>query len=105
GFVAQQAGTALTGTDGTPYAPTIATLNVTPPGIVQKANNVSTGSVASLSKAFPANNQVGNTIIVVAGCGNGTAMTVADSLGNTYTQAITAPNSTTFEVAIFYAVN
>ena len=32
-------------------------------------------------------------------------MTVADSAGNTYTQAVTAPNSTTFEAAIFFAVN
>jgi hypothetical protein len=32
-------------------------------------------------------------------------MTVADSAGNTYTQAVTAPNSTTFEAAIFSAVN
>lgn len=104
-FVAQQAGLTATGTDGTVFAPTLASLTLTPPLILQKANNVSTGSVATLAKAFGSNNMVGNTIIVVAGCGNGTAMTVADSLGNTYTQAVTAPNSTTFEVAIFYAVN
>jgi hypothetical protein len=83
----------------------VAALTLTPPLIIQKANNASTGSVATLAKAFASNNLVGNTIVVVAGCGNGTAMTVADSLGNTYTQAITKANSTTFESAIFYAVN
>src|SRR6202043_2277854 len=72
--------------------------------IVQKTSAVSTGSVASLAKAFASNNTAGNSIVVVAGCGNGTAMTVADSAGNTYTQAVNAPNSTTFEAAIFYAV-
>jgi hypothetical protein len=75
------------------------------PAIVQKANAASTGSVATLAKAFASNNVAGNSIVVVCGCGNGTAMTVADSAGNTYTQAVTAPNSTTFETAIFYAVN
>src|SRR5713226_4822749 len=104
-FVAQQGGLTTTGSDGTVYAPTVAALTLTPPLIIQKANNASTGSVATLAKAFASNNLVGNTIVVVCGCGNGTAMTVADSLGNTYTQAITKANSTTFEAAIFYAVN
>jgi hypothetical protein len=79
-------------------------LPVNTPVIVQKANAASTGSVATLAKAFASNNVAGNSIIVVAGCGNGTAMTVADSAGNTYTQAVTKANSTTFEAAIFYAV-
>lgn len=72
------------------------------PTIVQKNKAASTGSVASLAAAFNSNNTAGNTIVVVAGCGNGTAMTVADSAGNTYTQAVTQANSTTFEAAIFY---
>src|ERR1043165_5670390 len=80
-------------------------LPVNTPAIVQKANAASTGSVATLAKAFTTANVAGNSIIVVCGCGNGTAMTVADSAGNTYTQAITKANSTTFEAAIFYAVN
>lgn len=80
-------------------------LPVNVPVILQKANAVSTGSVASLAKAFTSNNVAGNSIVVVAGCGNGTAMTVADTLGNTYTSAIQAANSTTFEAQIFYAVN
>lgn len=74
------------------------------PAVTQKANGASTGSVASLTATFTKPNIKGNSIIVVAGCGNGTAMTVADSAGNTYTQAVTEPNSTTFEAAIFYAV-
>lgn len=104
-FVAPLAGTTFTGSDGTVYAATRATLGVHVPSIVQKAKNASTGSVASLATTFASNNLVGNSIVVVCGCGNGTAMTVADSLGNTYTQAITKANSTTFESAIFYAVN
>lgn len=75
------------------------------PPIVQKTNAVSTGSVASLAKAFTSNNTAGNSIVVVCGCGNGTAMTVADSAGNTYFQAVTQANSTTFESAIFFATN
>lgn len=110
-FVSPMAGTVKTGTDSTLYASPIHQISanntglpVNTPVIVQKANNVSTGSVATLAKAFGSNNTAGNTIVVVCGCGNGTAMTVADSAGNTYTQAVTAPNSTTFEAAIFYAV-
>jgi hypothetical protein len=110
-FVSPLAGSVKTGSDNTSYAPTVHQIStnntglpVNTPVIVQKANNVSTGSVATLAKAFGSNNTAGNTIIVVCGCGNGTAMTVADSAGNTYTQAVTAPNSTTFEAAIFYAV-
>jgi hypothetical protein len=79
--------------------------NLGVPTITQKANAASTGSVASLACLFTGANSKGNSIVVVAGCGNGTAMTVADSAGNTYTQAVTAPNSTTFEAAVFYAVN
>ncbi len=78
---------------------------VNTPTIVQKANAASTGSVATLAKAFASSNVAGNSIVVVCGCGNGTAMTVADSAGNTYTSAVTKANSTTFEAAIFYAVN
>src|SRR6266702_3723661 len=90
---------------GQQYAPTIANISQTMPSIVQKAVAVSTGSVATLAKAFANPVTAGNSIVVVAACGNGTAMTVADSLGNTYTSAINAPNSTTFETAIFFAVN
>lgn len=119
GTVAQQGGTVLTDSNGTNYAATVVTtisgsttaisanntgLPVNVPVIIQKTSNASTGSVATLAKAFANTNTSGNSIIVVCGCGNGTAMTVADSAGNTYTQAETAPNSTTFETAIFYAV-
>jgi hypothetical protein len=89
----------------TALSPANTGLPVNIPSIVQKANSKSTGSVASLAAIFASNNVAGNSIVVVAGCGNGTGMTVADSAGNTYTQAVTAPNSTTFEAAIFFAVN
>ncbi|MBA2285828.1 MAG: hypothetical protein H0W02_10115 [Ktedonobacteraceae bacterium] len=120
GTVAQQGTNVGTDALGTNYAATAVTttagsatslsaantgIAATLPAIVQKASAVSTGSVATLAKAFTSNNTAGNSIVVVAGCGNGTAMTVADSLGNTYTSAIAAPNSTTFEAQIFYAVN
>lgn len=113
-YTTQQAGTPKTASDGTVYAAGVVQLAassssnglpVALPATVQKASSTSTGSVASLAKAFTSNNTAGNSIIVVAGCGNGTAMTVADSAGNTYTSAIAAPNSTTFAAQIFYAVN
>jgi hypothetical protein len=80
-------------------------LPVNAPVIVQKAGGASTGSVATLAQAFTSANVTGNSIIVVCAVGNGTAPTVADSNGNTYTQSARAANSTTFEVAIFHAVN
>lgn len=104
----QQGNVAIVGADG------LSVLKVNPdgslnpssmPAIIQKANAVSTGSVASLAKAFASNNVVGNSIIVVCGVGNGTAPTVTDSLGNTYTQAAQVANGTAFNTAIFYAVN
>ncbi len=110
-----QGGTQQTDANGNPYAPAVvqlasATTNPVTvagslPAIVQKSGNVSTGSVASLAQPFSGVNSQGNSIVVVCGVGNGTAPTVADSLGNTYTQATIGKNSTTFETAIFYATN
>ncbi len=80
-------------------------LPVKTPAIVQKKNHASTGSVASLAKAFDTSVTAGNSIVVVCGAGNNGALTVTDSAGNTYTQAVLKANSTTFEAAIFYAVN
>lgn len=119
GTVAQQGVNVGTDSQGANYAATVVQtasgsttaisasntgLPVNLPVIIQKTSAVSTGSVASLAKAFASANTAGNSIVVVCGCGNGTAMTVADSAGNTYVQAVNAPNSTTFEAAIFYAV-
>ncbi len=89
---------------GNQYAPTVAQVTQGMPSILQKAATVSTGSVATLAKAFANPVTAGNSIVVVAACGNGTAMTVADSLSNLYTSAINAPNSTTFETQIFFSV-
>jgi hypothetical protein len=80
-------------------------LPVNLPAIVQKAGGASTGSVASLAQAFTSANKAGNSIVVVCAVGNNTAPTVADSLGNTYTQAALVARSTTFETAIFFASN
>ena len=107
GIVLPQADTTV-GTDpasGQQFAAPLVKVSSGTPSIVQKAGGKSTGSVATLAQAFGSNNLAGNSIVVVTGCGNGTAMTVADSLGNTYTSAVAAPNSTTFAAQIFYAVN
>jgi len=72
-------------------------------GIVQKASNSSSGSVASLAKAFASSNTPGNSIVVVCGVGNGTAPTISDTLGNTYKQAAQVANGTAFNVAVFVA--
>lgn len=104
----QQGNVAIVGADGLSVAKISpdGAVSVSPvPAILQKAKAVSTGSVATLAATFTNNNAAGNTIVVVAGCGNGTAMTVADSAGNTYTSAVAAPNSTTFAAQIFYAPN
>lgn len=80
-------------------------LPVNLPVTVQSTNNKSSGSVASLAKAFVSNNTAGNSIIVVCGVGNGTAPTITDSNSNVYTQAtpLTA-NGTALNVAVFYSV-
>ena len=80
-------------------------LPVNIPVIVQKTNNKSTGSVASLALAFGSNNILGNSIIVVCAVGNGTAPTISDTAGNTYTQAAQIANGTALNTAVFYAVN
>jgi len=80
-------------------------LPVTAPTIVQKTSNTSTGSVASLAKAFVSNPCVNNSLIVSCAVGNGTAPTVTDTLGNTYTRVAQVANGSAFNTAIFYAVN
>ena len=68
---------------------------------VQSIANKSSGSVASLAKAFANNNTAGNSIIVCCGVGNGTAPTISDTNSNTYTQIGQIANGTAFNVAIF----
>src|SRR5579884_852164 len=75
------------------------------PAIVQSTNNKSSGSVASLAKAFASNNTQGNSIVVVCAVGNGTAPTISDTNSNTYTQVAQVANSTTLNVAVFFATN
>src|SRR5260221_8414 len=79
-------------------------LPVNLPLIVQKTNNVSSGSVASLAKAFTSNNAAGNSIVVVCAVGNGKAPTISDTLSNVYTQAAQIANGTALNTAVFYSV-
>jgi len=72
--------------------------------IVQKASNVSSGSVASLTKAFVSNNAFGNSTVVTTCVGNGTAPTVTDS-NNSYKQAVQVANGTALNCAVWYATN
>ncbi len=89
----------------TAISPNNSGLPVNIPVIVQKTNAASSGSVASLALAFAGNTIAGNSIVVVCAVGNGTAPTITDSASNTYTQAAQIANSTTLNVAVFYAVN
>ncbi len=108
-----EAGNITTGASGKVYGPAKVALKpsdntgipVNIPTIVQKTGGVSTGSVASLAKAFTSNNVAGNSIVVVCANGNNGTLSAADSAGNTYTSAIVKANSTTFEAQIFFAVN
>ena len=80
-------------------------LPVNLPVVVQKTNNKSTGSVASLGLAFGSNNILGNSIVVTCGVGNGTSPTVTDTAGNTYVKAAQIPNGSALNTAVFFAVN
>lgn len=73
--------------------------------IVQKASATIGTAGTTIAATFPSNVTAGNSIIVVAGAGNNGSLSVADTLTNTYTQAVLKANSTTFEAAIFYATN
>lgn len=104
GTVANQGGAVGSDASGAYYAPAVVTTgtgSVTAlsgntgipsniPAIVQKNKAVSTGGVASQTCAFTSNNTAGNTLVVVCGVGNTGAITVTDSLGNTYTKVTTA---------------
>lgn len=80
-------------------------LPVNLPVIVQQAHAVSSADTQTQAKAFTSNNVAGNSIIVVCGAGNNGALTVTDTLSNTYTKATLIANSTTFEAGIYYATN
>ena len=73
------------------------------PTIVQKAPGTIGTAGTTIAVAFTKPVTLGNSIIVVAGAGNNGALTVADTLLNTYSQAVLKASSTTFETAIFYA--
>lgn len=79
------------------------------PLILQKAHAVTGGAGKTLSCAFGNNNIAGNSIVVCVGMGEvegaNITLTVTDSNSNAYTEAVSAPQSTTLEAAIFYATN
>ena len=111
-FVAPQAGQAVNdATTNTPYAglvlaPQNTGLPTINPLIVQKAGGVSAASGTVLTQAFAANVTAGNSIVVVCGTGNGGAITVTDSLSNTYKSAAAQIyTANAFETQIFFAVN
>ncbi len=82
-------------------------LRVVPGGnitTIQKTNNISSGSVASLAKAFTSNVKLGSTLIVACGVGNLTTPTVTDTAGNTYIPLVSKA-SAAFNVAIFAATS
>jgi hypothetical protein len=77
------------------------------PQIIQKTSQVSSGSVASINKAFTSNTKAGNSIIVVFSNGNNNNPTapITDTQGNTFYKATQVANSTTFESSIWYTSN
>lgn len=79
------------------------------PLIVQKAHSSTGSGGKTLTCAFGSNNIAGNSIVVCVGMGEvegaNITLTVTDTLSNTYTEAVSASQSTTLEAAIFYATN
>jgi hypothetical protein len=79
------------------------------PKIWQSAHNVTGSGAKTLTCAFGNNNIAGNSIVVCVGMGEvegaNTTLTITDSSGNAYTEAVSASQSTTLEAAIFYATN
>jgi len=80
------------------------------PKVSQSAHAITGSGAKTLNCAFGNNNIAGNSIVVCVGLGeveNGSTITLAitDTLGNTYTEAVNASQSTTLEAAIFYATN
>jgi hypothetical protein len=73
------------------------------PQNVQKTNNSSSGSVASLVKAFGSNVVKGNTLIVTCGVGNVTQPTVTDSLGTAYSIVVNKA-SAAHNISIFAGI-
>jgi hypothetical protein len=78
------------------------------PAIVQKTSGTGSGSQSSLATSnFVSNVTAGNSIVVVVGVGNNNgAISVTDTLGNSYTTALIQANvAAVFQLAIFYATN
>jgi hypothetical protein len=75
------------------------------PARVQAAS-VEGSSVASVSVAFPASNTAGDLIVAFVRASTTPSITLSDTAGNTYTQAVTQAQTTDgHQIAIFYAAN
>jgi hypothetical protein len=96
-------GQVLIGDGAGNFTPGDPTVSPNLPNVIQKTSNTSTGSVASLAKAYANNVVANNTLLVACGVGNGTAPTVTDTLSNTFKSAVQIANGTAFNVGIFYA--
>jgi hypothetical protein len=72
-----------------------------------QSNSIEGSHVSSVSAAFPANNTAGNLIIAFVRMSTATqAVTVSDSAGNIYTDAVVQAQTTDgHQVHIFYASN
>jgi hypothetical protein len=94
-------------TDGSGNPSTAVIMSFLQPTIVQKTNAITGSAGKTLSKAFASNNIAGNSIVVSMGMGEVEAanitLAITDTLGNSYTQAAKASQSTTLESAIFVA--
>jgi subtilisin family serine protease len=82
------------------------TVNAAGPARVQVAS-IEGSAVSSVSVAFPAGNTAGNLIIAFVRASTTTqTITLSDTAGNTYTQAVSQGQTTDgHETAIFYAAN
>lgn len=88
----------------TSISPNNSGLPVNTPLKIQSSATSSSGSVASLARAFGSNNTAGNTVVVVCGVGNGNTPTMSDTAGNTYTRIANA-SAPSPSVWIFFAPN
>jgi hypothetical protein len=71
-----------------------------------QSDSIDWGSTASGDLAFPGNNTAGNLIVVAVRRGsNSGTVTVTDSQGNTYYQAISQASGTDHASFVFYAQN
>jgi len=62
-------------------------------------------NTTTIAKAYPSANVAGNTLIVVVTANNNGAITIADTLTNSWTSSTAQTTSTTHTTRVFYVVN